>query len=143
MVKLNENTSYKRGQELLDAGQYEEAVEKFAEVINENPRAWKALNSQGFAYQKMSKYTDAVECFDKALAINPKSVEVLNNKGVTLSMRGLYKEAIECFSTIEAELIVSLKQGGIFSNNCCFANFGDMTSLTLGEFLDVTGQPDY
>ena len=89
MVKLNENTSYKRGQELLDSGQYEEAIEKFAEVIAENPRAWKALNSQGFAFQKMSKYTDAVNCFDTALSINPKSVEVLNNKGVTLSMRGL------------------------------------------------------
>jgi prepilin-type N-terminal cleavage/methylation domain-containing protein len=84
MVKLNENSAYKRGQELLDAGQYEEAIERFAEVIEENPRAWKAMNSQGFAYQKMSKYTDAVDCFDKALAVNPKSVEVLNNKGVTL-----------------------------------------------------------
>ena len=33
MVKLNENTSYKRGQELLDSGQYEEAIAKFAEVV--------------------------------------------------------------------------------------------------------------
>ena len=60
-----------------------------------------------------------------------------------VSDKEFFKEAIECFSTIEAELIVSLKQGGIFSNNCCFANFGDMMSLTLGEFLDITGQSDY
>ena len=60
-----------------------------------------------------------------------------------VSDKEFFKEAIECFSTIEAELIVSLKQGGIFSNNCCFANFGDMMSLTLGEFLDATGQSDY
>lgn len=60
-----------------------------------------------------------------------------------VSDKEFFKEAIECFSTIEAELIVSLKQGGIFSNNCCFANFGDMMSLTLGEFLEATGQPDY
>ena len=53
------------------------------------------------------------------------------------------KEAIESFAIKEAELIISLKQGGIFSNNCCFANFGDMMSLTLGEFLEATGQPDY
>ena len=45
MVKLNENTSYKRGQELLDAGQYEEAVERFSEVISENPRAWKLIRN--------------------------------------------------------------------------------------------------
>ena len=60
-----------------------------------------------------------------------------------VSDKEFLKETIECFSTIEAELIVSLKQGGIFSNNCCFANFGDMMSLTLGEFLDITGQSDY
>ena len=59
-----------------------------------------------------------------------------------VSDKDFLKEAIECFSTKEAELIVSLKQGGIFSNNCCFANFGDMMLLTLGEFLDATGQPD-
>ena len=53
------------------------------------------------------------------------------------------EKAIESFAIKEAELIISLKQGRIFSNNCCFANFGDMMSLTLGEFLDVTGQPDY
>lgn len=60
-----------------------------------------------------------------------------------VSDKDFLKEAIESFATKEAELIISLKQGRIFSNNCCFANFGDMMSLTLGEFLDVTGQPDY
>lgn len=60
-----------------------------------------------------------------------------------VSDKNFLKEAIECFTIKEAELIISLKQGGIFSNNCCFANFGDMMLLTLGEFLDATGQPDY
>ena len=60
-----------------------------------------------------------------------------------VSDKDFLKEAIESFVTKEAELIVSLKQRGIFSNNCCFANFGDMMSLTLGEFLDITGQSDY
>ena len=60
-----------------------------------------------------------------------------------VSDKDFLKEAIECFATKEVELIISLKQRGIFSNNCCFANFGDMMSLTLGEFLDITGQSDY
>ena len=59
-----------------------------------------------------------------------------------VSDKDFLKEVIESFATKEAELIVSLKQGGIFSNNCCFANFGDMMLLTLGEFLEATGQPD-
>lgn len=57
--------------------------------------------------------------------------------------KDFFKEAIESFATKEAELIISLKQGGIFSNNCCFTNFSDMMLLTLGEFLEATGQPDY
>lgn len=56
-----------------------------------------------------------------------------------VSDKDFLKEAIESFATKEAELIISLKQGGIFSNNCCFANFGDMMLLTLGEFLEATG----
>lgn len=74
---------------MLDQGLYKEAIEQFDIAIGEQPKSWKALNSKGFAYQKMSRYTDAVECFDKALQINPQSVEVLNNKGVTLSMARL------------------------------------------------------
>ena len=57
--------------------------------------------------------------------------------------KDFFKEAIESFAIKEAELIISLKQGGIFSNNCCFTNFSDMMPLTLGEFLNATGQPDY
>lgn len=59
-----------------------------------------------------------------------------------VSDKDFLKEAIECFSTKEAELIISLKQGGIFSNNCCFANFGNAKLLGLNEFLDATGQLD-
>ena len=75
MVKTNENNAYRRGQELLDQGMYKEAIAQFDEAIKEQPQSWKALNSKGFALQKLSKYTEAVECFDKALELNPQSVE--------------------------------------------------------------------
>ena len=51
MVKSNDNAAYKRGQELLDQGQYEEAVVQFNKAIEEQPDSWKSLNSKGFAYQ--------------------------------------------------------------------------------------------
>ena len=57
MVKSNDNTSYKRGQELLDQGMYKEAISQFDVAISEQPDSWKALNSKGFAFQKLSKYT--------------------------------------------------------------------------------------
>lgn len=60
-----------------------------------------------------------------------------------VSDKDFLKEAIESFATKEPELIISLKQGRIFSNNCCFANFSNMMFLTLDEFLDITEQSDY
>ena len=78
----------------------------------------------------------------------------LDNKGEKIysayfivSDKNFLKEAIEYFATKEAELIVSLKQGRIFSDDCCFANFdtnfSNMMFLTLDEFLDITEQSDY
>ena len=86
MVKSNENGAYKRGQELLDQGMYSEAIKQFDVVIAEQPQSWKALNSKGFAFQKMSRYTEAVECFDKALALNPKLVCVVCIKMLLIAL---------------------------------------------------------
>ena len=72
-----------------------------------------------------------------------KNGEEIYSAYFNVSDKDFLKEAIESFATKEVEFIVSLKQGRIFSNNCCFTNFSDMLFLTLGEFLDATGQPDY
>ena len=71
-----------------------------------------------------------------------KNGEEIYSAYFNVSDKDFLKEAIESFATKEVEFIVSLKQGRIFSNNCCFTNFGDMMFLGLNEFLDATGQPD-
>ena len=71
-----------------------------------------------------------------------KNGEEIYSAYFNVSDKDFLKEAIESFATKEVEFIVSLKQGRIFSNNCCFTNFSDMMFLTLDEFLDATGQPD-
>ena len=72
-----------------------------------------------------------------------KNGEEIYSAYFNVSDKDFLKEAIESFATKEVEFIVSLKQGRIFSNNCCFANFGNMMFLTLDEFLDITEQSDY
>ena len=69
--------------------------------------------------------------------VNKKGKEVYSAY-FDVSDKDFLKAAIESFATKEAELIISLKQGRIFSNNCCFANFSNMMFLTLDEFLDIT-----
>ena len=72
-----------------------------------------------------------------------KNGEEIYSAYFDVSDKDFLKEAIESFATKEAELIISLKQGRIFSNNCCFANFSNMMFLMLDEFLDITEQSDY
>ena len=129
MVKSNENNAYKRGQELLDQGNYKDAVTQFDAALQEQPDSWKALNSKGFAFQKMSRYTEAVECFDKALQLNPQSVEVLNNKGVTLSMRGLYKDAVECFNKA-----FDLRVTGDINVTACYGKKAKSVTIRNAEY---------
>ena len=71
-----------------------------------------------------------------------KNGEEIYSAYFNVSDKDFLKEAIESFATKEVEFIVSLKQGRIFSSNCCFANFGNAMFLGLNEFLDATGQPD-
>ena len=72
-----------------------------------------------------------------------KNGEEIYSAYFDVSDKDFLKEAIESFATKEAELIISLKQDRIFSDDCCFANFGNMMFLTLDEFLDITEQSDY
>ena len=69
-----------------------------------------------------------------------KNGEEIYSAYFDVSDKDFLKEAIESFATKEAELIISLKQDRIFSDDCCFANFGNMMFLTLDEFLDITEQ---
>lgn len=72
-----------------------------------------------------------------------KNGEEIYSAYFDVSDKDFLKEAIEFFATKEAELIISLKQDRIFSDDCCFANFSNMMFLTLDEFLDITEQSDY
>lgn len=55
-----------------------------------------------------------------------------------VSDKDFLKDAIENLAFKDAGYFVSLAQGRIFSNNCCFANFSDSTFLSLEEFLSTT-----
>ena len=127
MVKSNENGAYKRGQELLDQGMYREAIDQFDIVIEEQPQSWKALNSKGFAFQKMSRYTEAVECFDKALALTKNyHLEKVNQVLVDLKTKGELREGIDV--EMLAHIILSTYYGIVFS--CLSRRFAyDITSM--------------
>lgn len=52
MVKSNENSAYKRGQELLDQGLYKEAIEQFDIAIGEQPNHGKLLTARALLIRR-------------------------------------------------------------------------------------------
>jgi len=62
----------KNGRDLIDKGNYEEALSFFEQalLLNQNdPELW---NYKGVALRSMGRYDEALECFNRSLEIDPR-----------------------------------------------------------------------
>ncbi len=62
----------KNGKNLIDKGNYEEALSFFEQalLLNQNdPELW---NYKGVALRSMGRYDEALECFNRSLEIDPR-----------------------------------------------------------------------
>ncbi len=70
---MNEITNLvKNGRNLIDKGNYEEALSFFEQalLLNQNdPELW---NYKGVALRSMGRYDEALECFNRSLEIDPR-----------------------------------------------------------------------
>lgn len=60
------------GKDLLDKGNFEEALSFFEQalLLNQNdPELW---NYKGVALRSMGRYDEALECFNRSLEIDPR-----------------------------------------------------------------------
>ncbi len=60
------------GKDLLDKGNFEEALSFFEQalLLNQNdPELW---NYKGVALRSMGRYEEALECFNRSLEIDPR-----------------------------------------------------------------------
>ncbi len=94
------------GQKLYDAGKYDEAMSKFAQVTAADPQNAVAFNNIGLIYKKKNNYVQAETYYKKALAIRPDYPECLNNlavlkvaSGDTLEASVFLKRAISADGT--------------------------------------------
>ena len=46
-----------------------------------DPKNIDALNSKGWAYNKLEEYKKEIDCYDQTLKIDPKNIDALNYKG--------------------------------------------------------------
>ena len=86
--------SYNRGSELLDKGEYDEAIDEFTKAIEIDPNYAEAYNNRGLAYYYTWEYDLAVADYDKAIEIDPDYADAYNNRGNAYADNGQYDLAI-------------------------------------------------
>ena len=62
----------KKGQSLIDDGQFDDALGFFEQalLLNQNdPDLW---NAKGIALRSLGRYQESMECFNKSLEIEPR-----------------------------------------------------------------------
>jgi TolA-binding protein len=74
--RLKLGALFKGADELMDAGRYEEAAEKYILVVNANPQneyADDALNNSAVAYEKVKRYESAMKLYSRVFQEYPNS----------------------------------------------------------------------
>lgn len=90
----------KDGTELLEQGEYQEAIEEFGKAVEKEKDAPEAYRGIGMAYYEMNEYELALENLQTALDLGAvKTPAVYNLIGVCDMNLGNYSDALEAFQT--------------------------------------------
>lgn len=94
---------WEKGSELVDKGQYDEAIDNFSKAIKLNKGEITTENianiyhSRGLAYLRKEQFKEAIEDFNNAIKINSKKPEVYNSLGLAYSMMNKYDAAMQYY----------------------------------------------
>ncbi len=66
---------FKQATELLQQGQYEEAIEMYDKTLQANPDFYEAWLGRGIAFARLQQYETAIGCYNKALQLNSDQPE--------------------------------------------------------------------
>jgi tetratricopeptide (TPR) repeat protein len=96
-TRYRENAINLWGNLLADQNRYPEAIAKYEEAIELNPKDAYPYNGWGTALNAQSKYDEAIVKFKKAVSFDPKFVDCYNNWGNALNAEGKNDQAIVKF----------------------------------------------
>jgi tetratricopeptide (TPR) repeat protein len=88
----------KLGNNYIESGKYQEAIEEYKQAIKIEPDFAEAHNNLGLAYDKSGKYQEAIEEYKQAIKVKPNFPGAHNNMGIAYGESGKYQEAIKAFN---------------------------------------------
>ncbi len=88
---------YQNGREAYNAGKFDEAAIYFAQVVQVEPRHWKAWNNWGTALSRAGKGWEGIEKFQYVVLQEPRNAEAHYNWGAALARLNRHAEAVERF----------------------------------------------
>lgn len=83
-----------KGDDLFDAGKYQDAIETYEESITQDPKQARAWAGKGYALNVLKDYENALIAFDEAVAISPNFGKAVYERGNALYGLSRYDEAI-------------------------------------------------
>ncbi len=90
------NSFLKKGEELIQQGKYDEALECYDNAISLYPDNKGGLINKGVTLLNLKRYGEALNCFDKVLTIESDDI-ALAGKGTALGGLNKYEEALGYF----------------------------------------------
>lgn len=82
------------GLALMAEGEFDEAGDKLADVMEKDTTRWRTINAIGILFTIKQMYPEARQYFAEALVQSPKSVAVHNNMGLMEALDKQYDESI-------------------------------------------------
>jgi len=107
VVSAGENVSpkakqaYEAASKLLQAGQYDKAIEPLKRAIAIQADYFQAYSDLGAAYMKLNQLDQAEDALRHAVKLNDKDFLPQLNLGIVLNRQGKYKEAAELLARLE------------------------------------------
>ena len=84
----------RRGDRLIEKGDYENAIAEYSQAIQLEPDYASAYNNRGVAYSYLNEYKKAITDFQKVMELNPDDAFAFNNRGLVYQDLKEYEKAI-------------------------------------------------
>jgi FKBP-type peptidyl-prolyl cis-trans isomerase 2 len=91
---------YKKGIEMQDKGEIDEAISYYRKAIDQNPNHAGAYYNLGVAFQGKGLIDQAILYYEIAIGFNQEFTEAHHNLGVAFNEKGKFDEALICFQRV-------------------------------------------